>query len=79
MNQEDRNNLNFLLTVSPQVLLDWFTKTHAEDHAYAKQIMDMYQHELDLREQIIHVDRQVASMTTFPDAERVLKKFVDMR
>jgi hypothetical protein len=79
MNQNDRNNLNFLLTVSPQVLMDWFTKTHTEDHVYAKQIMDMYQRELDIRERIIHVDQQVAAMTSFPDAEKILEKFVDAR
>ena len=79
MTQDDLNNLHFLLTSSTEVLLDWFQHTCAADHDYAQRIMSMYKHELDIREQIVHVDQLVDAMTEFPEAAQFLRQFVDIR
>jgi hypothetical protein len=74
MNQRDRDNLEFLLTSSPAVLKDWYYRMDAEDHQYAKHIMNLYAIELAERESAAIVELKLLTMSSFPEAECVIDR-----
>lgn len=48
MNNWDRDNLNFLLTASKETLEDWHHCADADDYAYALELLQAAQTELEL-------------------------------
>jgi hypothetical protein len=46
MNQRDRTNLEFLLNIGAG-LAEWFEQATDDDVAYAKELLDQYDQELD--------------------------------
>lgn len=49
MNEWDRNNLEFLLNASPDVLKDWYDKVDEDDREYASELLTMYGQELKFK------------------------------
>jgi len=47
MNNEDANNLDFLLSVSDEVLRDWYDQASEDDIEYACELLQAYEDELD--------------------------------
>lgn len=47
MNAYDRANLKFLMTASEQVLAEWYAQASEDDLAYAAELLDQHQTELD--------------------------------
>jgi hypothetical protein len=43
MNEHDRDNLRFLLTASDETMKDWYTIADLEDIAYALELINSYQ------------------------------------
>lgn len=41
MNQRDLDNLNFLLTSSKEVLIDWYDSVGEDCHAYAQELLEI--------------------------------------
>lgn len=39
MNKRDQSNLDFLLTVSPETLKDWYAKASEDDREYAMELL----------------------------------------
>jgi len=50
MNDHDRNNLNFLLTVSQKVFEEWFDQADQDDVDYALELLAKRKAELTLQE-----------------------------
>jgi hypothetical protein len=50
MNKHDKDNLNFLLTVSKETLNDWYASVGEEDIQYAFELLQMAKTELMLKE-----------------------------
>lgn len=48
MNDWDRNNLNFLLTASPEVMQQWHDHADQDDYNYAMELLQAAQTELEL-------------------------------
>lgn len=48
MNQRDRDNLNFLMTASDEVLREWYSLANEDDLTYAQELLSAYERELDL-------------------------------
>ena len=46
MNDHDRDNLNFLMTVSPETLADWWGQVDADDRVYAFDLLNRARTEL---------------------------------
>ena len=46
MNDRDRDNLNFLLTASTEVLHDWYNHVDDDDIQYALELLHAYKLEL---------------------------------
>jgi hypothetical protein len=49
MNQHDRDNLNFLMTASDEVLREWYSLANEDDLIYAQELLSQYEMELDLQ------------------------------
>lgn len=49
MNQRDRDNLNFLMTSSDEVLREWYSLANEYDLIYAQELLSEYEMELDLQ------------------------------
>lgn len=68
MNDWDRQNLEFLLNASPEVLKDWYDKMDADDHEYASELLDMYDKELKLKVALLKDE-----VTDIAEASRILQ------
>lgn len=77
MNQHDRDNLQFLLTASPEVIKDWYSKMDSDDIDYAYELLAAYSRELDSQSQELLVEAELATMDSYPDACRVIQTVVD--
>jgi len=75
MNNYDRNNLNFLLSIDASTLHDWYSSASADDIAYAEELLDAYQRELDAATDELWVEKKLISMSHFHEANSVLSKF----
>lgn len=67
MNQHDRENLNFLLTASRDVLKDWYSQIDSDDLAYASELLDQYAEELNLRNSMIDADQALNTLCDLTD------------
>ena len=73
MNQHDRNNLNFLMSVEPKVLKDWYTKMSADDIEYALELLNIASREVDERALALRIDCELERMNNkYPDARQVI-------
>ncbi len=71
-NDWDRDNLNFLLNASPQVMADWDAQADEDDRIYAQELLDAYAEELRLQAQDLLIEAQMSLMVEYPDARRVI-------
>jgi hypothetical protein len=49
MNQRDRDNLEFLLNASPEVIEDWYNQMDDDDIEYAFELLDQLKEDLDAK------------------------------
>ena len=75
-NDWDRDNLNFLLNSSKEVLDDWNANTDEDDKLYAQELLDAYARELKLEAQFLKVECEMELLGNYPDAIRVIDKIV---
>lgn len=68
MNEHDRSNLEFLLTASPEVLKDWYSKMDADDIRYAFELLETAS--LELLEHAVNIS------TDCTQAKQYLSKFM---
>ena len=71
-NDWDRDNLNFLLNASPDVMAEWNAQADADDLAYARELLDAYAEEMRLEAKDLLVESKMALMFDYPDAKRVI-------
>ena len=68
MNTRDKDNLIFLLNLSPTGLRTWFEQASEDDIAYAE--------ELIAQAHILAIDARVAKMPQYREAQQVLERFL---
>jgi hypothetical protein len=68
MDQHDRDNLNFLLSASSEVLLDWYNHVDDDDVVYALELLNFYKLEL--------ID-QAAELSELREANEVLSYIME--
>jgi len=71
MNQHDKDNLQFLLTASPDVLKDWYDSVDRDDHEYAIELIRTHTAEI-----IVHNMEQNDDVTDLSEARQVLARFM---
>ncbi len=72
MNDHDRQNLNFLLYSSPEVIADWYTKVDQDDIDYAHELLAMAALELKEEAQALRIEAELAILDRFELAEKVI-------
>lgn len=72
MNDHDRQNLNFLLNSSPEVIADWYTKVDQDDIDYAQELLAMAALELKEEAQALRIEAELAILDRFELAEKVI-------
>ena len=70
MNDYDRSNLDFLLSINKATLKDWYNKMSSDDIDYASEIMTLYSAELAMKSALLNDD--VADISA---ANKILKQF----
>ena len=70
MNDYDRNNLDFLLSISTATLKDWYKKMSSDDIEYASDIMAQYSEELSMKSAMLDDDVNDISVAT-----KLLRKY----
>lgn len=71
-NDWDRDNLNFLLNASADVMADWDAQADEEDREYAQELLDAYAEELRLEAKDLLIEATMSLMFEYPDAKRVI-------
>ena len=66
MNQRDRDNLDFLLNASPEIIQDWYNKVEDDDILYAFELLEMAKEEL--------IEMQIAG-SDLSDARAIILKY----
>jgi len=66
MNQRDRDNLDFLLNASPEIIQDWYEKMEDDDIMYAFELLEMAKEEL--------IEMQIAG-SDLSDAKAIILKY----
>jgi len=72
MNQNDLDNIRFLLSRTPQQLKEWYNSVSDQDLIYASQIMDLYAAELKQNIHFQQVESQLETMPVFTEAQAVI-------
>jgi len=67
MNQRDRDNLDFLLNASPEVIQDWYNKVEDDDILYAFELLEMAKEEL--------IEQQMAG-NDLSEARSIISKYI---
>jgi hypothetical protein len=73
MDDYDRQNLNFLLNITPEVLQDWYDLMDEDDHEYASELLAAYKEELDLKRTFYEIEE--INLESTSDAAEYLSKF----
>jgi hypothetical protein len=68
MNDRDKDNLIFLMSLSTEGLRAWFEQASDDDIAYAE--------ELIAQAHILAIDARVAKMPQYTEAQQVLERFL---
>lgn len=71
-NDWDRDNLNFLINATPDVIAEWDAQADEDDREYAQELLDAYAQELALEAKDLLVEAKMALMFEYPDAKRVI-------
>ena len=74
MDENDRNNLEFLLNASEDVLRDWYDTVSEDDHQYAQELL--YAYMLEIEELKVEIQIESALIThDLAEAKAVLSKY----
>jgi len=66
MNQRDRDNLDFLLNASPEIIQYWYNKVEDDDILYAFELLEMAKEEL--------IEMQIAG-SDLSDVKAIILKY----
>jgi predicted nucleotide-binding protein (sugar kinase/HSP70/actin superfamily) len=67
VNQHDRDNLDFLLNASPEVIQDWYEKMEDDDIMYAFELLELAKEEL--------IEQQMAG-NDLSEARAIISKYI---
>lgn len=77
MNQHDRNNLNFLLSIDGAALKEWQATVSQDDLDYAMELLQAYSQELKERSKALVIEAKLEQQDdSYPEAMSVLSKFM---
>lgn len=68
MNEQDKENLRFLIESTPEIIHAWFQDQTEDDIRYAMELLAVMSEELRLESDEINI----AAMSSYPEASQVL-------
>ena len=74
MNDRDKNNLMFLLSLSEEGLMKWYEQASTDDQEYADELLV---HALNMVGHVIHesmIENEMNNMPVYKDALKVINK-----
>jgi len=71
-NDWDRDNLNFLINATPDVIAEWDAQADEDDRTYAQELLDAYAEELRLQAKDLLIEATMSLMFEYPDAKKVI-------
>jgi hypothetical protein len=71
MNQHDKDNLQFLLTATPDVLKNWYDSVDRDDHEYAIELIRLHTSEI-----IVHNMEAADNVEDLSEAQRILARYL---
>jgi hypothetical protein len=72
MNDHDRNNLNFLLTIDPETFTEWYDQTDEDDREYAQELLALAAEELREQAIALRIEAELSVMESFEQAQAVI-------
>lgn len=72
MNKHDRDNLEFLLNASSEVIAEWMNTVDEDDVVYAHELLAMAAEELNERARALVVEAELAQMDRYYLAETII-------
>lgn len=78
MNDHDRDNLEFLLSIDGNTFRDWYAKMSPEDHEYAMELIEKYSLELKERSDALLIEAELARQYSncYPEASAVIQRIM---
>lgn len=65
MNKHDRDNLAFLMVLTPEAVAAWYESVSADDHAYALELLHTAQIEFGINTDVEDVSDAKAELSRF--------------
>ncbi len=65
MNKHDRDNLAFLMVISPEGLAAWYESVSADDHAYAMELLYAAQIEFGINTEVEDLSDAKSELSRF--------------
>lgn len=75
MNQNDRNNLEFLLNASEDVLRNWYDTVGEDDHVYAQELLHAYMAEIDELRQAAKIEAELVTHD-YAESKEVIQRLM---
>lgn len=75
MNQHDRENLQFLMNASEEVLRDWFNTVSEDDHRYAQELLNSYMLEIEEMKVSIQIEAELITHD-YAESKAIIKKLM---
>jgi hypothetical protein len=77
MNNHDRDNLDFLLSIDAETFKDWYSKMTPDDHDYASELLEKYSQELAERSQALVIEADLIHQNNnYREAMQVISRFL---
>ena len=73
-NDWDRDNLNFLLNSSPDVLKEWEQAMEPDDLVYAQELLDAYAEELRVEATFLKTEAELSLLCEYNTAKQVIDR-----
>ena len=77
MNQQDQDNLQFILNASQEVLNDWYSSISDDDRDYAHLLLDIRAAELKDAAVALRVEAEMALDPSYTEANAILDKIAN--
>lgn len=80
MNDHDRDNLNFLLSIDGKALEEWQSVVSQDDLDYAMELLAMYSQELKDRSDALLIEALMvhSDLDPYPEANAVIQRIMQM-
>jgi hypothetical protein len=74
MNEYDKNNLDFLLSLDPKGFELWFSQASTDDLIYSMELIRQFKKEIKPFIETLHNDLRVDALKEYKEAKQIIEK-----